>query len=53
MAIPDDLQQGVLSGNGTVKIEKSYAGAHSFIFLKINSGMHLMMNMIQRQNHFT
>lgn len=52
MLVFDDLQQGILCSNGAVEVEEGNT-AHSFIFLNMNSGMLLMISMIQRQNHFT
>ena len=53
MPVFNNLQQGILCSNGAVEVEECNTPAHSFIFLNMNSGMLLMMSMIQRQNHFT
>ena len=47
-----EFDKRILVGNGAVKIEKGQCGLlphHSFIFLKMNSGMLRMMSMIHRQ----
>ena len=49
----DKFQQGIMSSDSAVEIEEGDPPVHSFIFLKMGSGTHLMTNMIQRQNHFT
>lgn len=50
---PDKFKKGISCGDGTIKIKKRNTLLHSFLFLKMVSGMEVITSMIQRQNHFT